>query len=324
MLNFVFRTDVHLADRGPVSWKGDYLGELWDNLRQVAKIASDTEAVAILDGGDLFHVKAPARNSHFLVNETIKLHKESPCPVFSIEGNHDLQNNNLCSLSKQPLGVVFASGVLHPLREEVFSRGGITVRVVGLPFIPDRTLDTFTSIRKKPGDDFLVVIAHALASEEPPASVVDFFGEPVFKYSDLIVPDGPDLLCFGHWHKDQGITEIDGRFFVNPGALSRGSLSFETLSRTPSATLLSFGVTGIKVVSYPLTVAPAEDVFNFEVKQAKEEEAVRIQAFLDDLNSKLSDASLQGVSVKSALQSLQVSQKVRDTALRYLEMVGIG
>ena len=323
-MKFVFRTDVHLADKGPVSWKGDYLGELWSSLTQVADIARDLGACAVLDGGDLFHVKAPTKNSHALVAETVRLHRDVyPCPTYSVVGNHDISYNNHDSLVRQSLGVVFASGAIKPLTSVVFEEHGKRVRVVGVPFIPDRTLDSLLAIQKQPGDDFLVAIVHALASEEPPPSVLDFFGEPVFRYRDLVTPQGPDVFAFGHWHKDQGITELEGKVFVNPGSLSRGSLSFETLTRTPQAVIFDFSGDKPIVTLSPLVVAPAEDVFNFEAKANKEKETRRVTEFLETLQANLARGTGKA-SVTDTLKGLPVPHRVLLETQRYLEMFGVG
>jgi hypothetical protein len=195
-LTFIFRTDVHVADRGPASWKGDYAAEIWSNLQQVGEYARTYNATAVLDGGDYFHVKAATRNPHALVEKSARIHAEYPCPTYSIEGNHDIAYNNLDSVTRQPIGVLYATGVFKHLREEVFEGAGVRVRVVGVPYSPFRTVDELRAIRKQPGDTYLIAIVHQLAGADPPPSVEDFFNEPVFRYTDLIVEGGPDVWCF--------------------------------------------------------------------------------------------------------------------------------
>ncbi len=56
VIRFIFRTDVHVSDRSPASWKGDYPAEVWANLEQVGELAREHGALAVLDGGDYFHV----------------------------------------------------------------------------------------------------------------------------------------------------------------------------------------------------------------------------------------------------------------------------
>jgi DNA repair exonuclease SbcCD nuclease subunit len=316
MLSFLFRTDVHLADRGPASWKGDYQAEVLSSLEQVGRMARKYKVKAVLDGGDFFHVKAATRNSHGLVVKTADVHRAYPCPTYAVEGNHDLAYNNLATVGKQPLGVMFSTGVFLPLRDEVFTGDGLQARVVGVPYSPQRTLDELREIRKQDGDHYLVAVVHALAGENPPGGVEDFFNEPVFRYEDLVYDEGPDVWCFGHWHKDQGIVEVGGRRFVNQGALSRGALVKENLERTPKVALIEFSAEGISTGLVPLKVAPAAEVFDLERKERRDAESREIERFVERLQE---DAKADpSESVEANVAALDFAPEVRDLALEYL------
>ena len=315
-LGFIYRTDTHVCDRSPSSWKADYPTEIWSNLDQIAKYAREHGAKAVLDGGDYFHVKAASRNPHSLVIKSIAVQKSYPCETWCVEGNHDLQYNSLESIEKQPLGVLYESGTFQHLRDQVFEDGGMRIRVVGMPYKPDRTLSELLAIKKQPGDDFLVALVHQLASAAPPSRVEDFFGEPVFRYSDLVSEDGPDVWCFGHWHKDQGVVEIEGKRFVNQGAVSRGALINENTQRTPKVSLLEFTPSGFQIVELPLIVAPADDVFDFEKKERVEKENESIDQFIVQLqnNVRIDLAA----SIETNVEQLDFAQDVRAAALEYL------
>lgn len=321
-LAFVHRTDTHVSDKSPGSWKGDYPAEVWENLRQVGAFARHYEAQAVLDGGDYFHVKAASRNPHHLVEKTARLHKGYPCETWCVEGNHDMAYNSLDSIPTQPLGVLYGAGVFRHLREEVFDDGRLRVRVVGVPYSPFRTLDDLRAIQKKPGDTFLIAIVHQLAGQQPPPSVEDFFNEPVFRYGDLVTPDGPDVWCFGHWHKDQGIVEVEGKTFVNQGALSRGALIRENLERVPRAALIETTASGLSVVSLPLIVAPPEDVFDLEKKEKADQEEKDIESFVAKLQATLAVDPSAGIL--TTLGQLDFAAEVRDVAKEYLERARAG
>lgn len=316
-VSFIFRTDVHVADQSPVSWKGDYPSEIWSNLEQIGEFARKYQVTAVLDGGDYFHVKAPTKNSHALVARSAAIHAAYPCPTWCIEGNHDVKHNNLDTIDGQPLGVLFESGAFKHLREQVFKEGDVQVRVVGMPYSPVRELSELQAIRKQPGDTHLVAIVHALASENPPSHVDDFFGEPVFRYSDLIVEGGPDVWCFGHWHRDQGVVDIQGRRFVNQGAVSRGALIRENLQRTPKVALLEFGEEGFEVSSIPLKVAPAAEVFDIERKERLEKERRSIDQFVERLKADIAIDPSDGI--EGSIQALDFAQDIKTLALGYLE-----
>lgn len=312
----IFRTDTHVADKSPASWKGDYPAEIWSSLQQIGAFARAREVDGVLDGGDYFHVKTARRTSHSTIFRTAELHKEYPCPVFCVEGNHDLEHNNLDSIEHQPLGVLYSCGVFRHLRETVFEDGGVRVRVVGVPYDPRRRLADLLAVQKRPGDTFLVAVVHALASENPPAQVEDFFGEPVFRYGDLVTPDGPDVWMFGHWHRDQGIVEIGGKRFVNQGAVSRGALTRENTERTPKVSLVEFLPSGVLTEEIPLVVAPSDDVFDMERKERAESEARSIDAFVRLLQTDASYDSSK--TIEANVEAMDFAQDVRELALKYL------
>ncbi len=316
-LSFIFRTDTHVADRSPASWKADYPAEIWGNLDQIGGFAKQFESRAVLDGGDYFHVKAASRNPHALVERTARLHRAYPCPVWCVEGNHDIAYNNLDTLGKQPLGVLYAAGIFQHLREQVFEDGGLRVRVVGVPYSPARTLAELLRIKKQPGDDVLIAVVHALAAPDPPPSVEGFFGEPVFRYRDLVTEDGPDVWCFGHWHKDQGIVTIGGKQFVNQGAVSRGALVRENTTRTPQVAHIEIKPGSIRIWPVPLIVPPAEDVFDFDRKQREEAEDTAIDLFAARIKAdSLADPTM---GIEETLKALDYACEVRDLAHMYLE-----
>lgn len=317
-LSFIFRTDVHAADKSPTSWKGDYPAEIDSSLKQIGELARKHNAIAVLDGGDFIHVKSPSKTSHGLIARVARIHSLYPCDVFAVAGNHDITYNNLGTLERQPLGVLFDAGVFKQLHEQVFKVDGTQVRVVGVPYVPDRALEYLRSLKKQPGDDHLFAVVHALAGKDPPDHAEDFFNEPVFRYRDLITEDGPDVWMFGHWHRDQGIEHIDGRWFVNQGAVSRGALVRENLERTPKVALIIADGPDLRIESIPLSVSAATEVFDIERKERRDRESEVVEQFVRKLEDNIR-ATTSEMSVEDALQSLDFAPDVRSLALEYLE-----
>jgi len=123
--------------------------------------------------------------------------------------------------------------------------------------------------------------------------------------------------CFGHWHKDQGAVRIGGKHFVNPGAVSRGALNKENLSRVPQVALIEVTPTGINVGMIPLSVAPATEVFDIERKERREREDEVISQFVDRLRQDVTvDAAKD---VENSIQGLDFAVEVRNLALEYLD-----
>ena len=321
-LSFLFRTDTHLQDNSPVSWKADYTEEIWNSLRQVGELAKKHEVNAVLDGGDYFHVKAPSKTSHHLVQKSITIHQDYKCPILMATGNHDIRYNNLETLERQPLGTLYAGKIFEQLDERVFEDGTLRVRVVGVPYNTNLTLTDMMGIQKRKGDTHLIVVAHMLAALRPPPNVEDFWNEPVFSYESLVSRNGPDVFMLGHWHKDQGVEIVGGKYFVNQGALSRGSLVRENLERTPQVALIEFEGSDLRVQTIKLEVAPASDVFDLEKKAVQERERQDIDQFVQRLVSEGEVDPDQ--TIETNIQSLDFADEVRSEAIKYLEMAEVG
>lgn len=225
-----------MSDRTPRGRSDDWTETVVDKLCQVGEIARAVKAAAVLDGGDFFNDKNPDHNSHDLVRRTAKVHRSYPCPVYANVGNHDVRYGSLTHLDESPLSVCFESGIFRPCygpHEAVLTdTDGTTVRVVGRPYQGAR-FDPF-SLRVDPGpEDHLVVMLHQLASADP--SLTFFPGEDVVPYSlfPSLFPSA-SIVCVGHWHKDQGVREFaPGRWVVNIGSLTRGTLAEDDVNRIP-------------------------------------------------------------------------------------------
>lgn len=320
MVRLVWRTDVHMADRGPSSRVDDWTETVLDKLSQVRDIARDVEASAILDGGDFFHIKAPGRNSHELVRRTAEHHADYPCPVYCVPGNHDCVYGDYAFLPQQPLGVLYAAGVFKRLYDEheaVFEKGGVKVRVVGLPYPGTRyNLERFKDL-KRGDEDILVCVAHVLASLKGGSM---FEGEDIIRYSDLL-DTAPDVYCFGHWHMDQGVEILGGKTFVNLGSLTRGSLSQDEVQRRPASAVIECTKSGVQVDVRRLKVKPAEEVFDVDARNRQVRQQVEMDAFVTKIRDGLQPKADGGTLTEVVGAVSGVPDEVRERALSYLERV---
>lgn len=326
MITLVWRTDVHLADYPPQSRTDDWCETLLGKVRQVGKIAEEVGAEAVLDGGDFFHIKAPTRNSHRLVHKAIEAHSAYPCPVYGNIGNHDVKYGDYEFLDEQPLGVLFESGVFRRLYDEHEGWFGQLeseppyVRVVGIPYHgTSYDMERLTRIKKR-GEKFLIVVAHLLAS---PSGGTMFEGEDIVKYGDLAGLD-PDVWLFGHWHKDQGVRQIaPEKYVVNIGSLSRGALSQDDVTRTPSVAILRLGATlenphSIDIEVRPLDVRPSSEIFDLEGRFRSEAREFSIEAFVDSIRDTLAESEQD--DVPDVIRGLpDIPAVVREQAILYWE-----
>lgn len=315
-LRLVWRTDVHLSDQAPSSRTDDWVETVLGKLVKIGKIAEKVGASAVLDGGDFFHVKSPARNSHKLIRRVIETHQSYPCPVFCNIGNHDCVYGDLQYLPQQPLGVLFEAEIFKPLyneHEAFFEKDGVSVRVVGIPYHGSE-YDLRRLFIRKGEEDYLVVVAHLYAA---PSAGSMYGSETVIGYNQLMEADA-DIFCFGHYHKDQGIVERGGKSFVNIGSLTRGSLSEDEIGRNPACAVMSFVKGQYQIKKIPLSVKPSGEVFDLAGKIKKEKLSVAMEEFVSSLHREL--LSREAVDIEHQIQALEgLPESVKERAILYLE-----
>ena len=321
MIRLVTRTDVHLSDKGPISRTDDWAAAVLDKLEQVGHIAQKVGAAAVLDNGDFFHLKSPSRNSHDLIRRVADLHANYPCPVYANVGNHDCVYGDIRYLDSQPMGVLFSTGVFkrcYGEHEAVFEKEGLKVRVVGIPYHGTAyQMERFAEI-KKGDEDYLVVMAHVLAS---PQGGSMFENEDIVKYSDLLGLD-PDVFVFGHWHKDQGIVQMGGKVIVNVGSLTRGTLAQDDLDRQPACSVLNFTKEkGIEAAIVRLRVRPTSEVFDLEKRLRQEVRTMTVEGFVEALQESITE--VKNKTLADAVREIPgLPEVVRERTLLYLERAG--
>lgn len=291
-IRFLTSSDEHLSDVAPGFRKDDYRNAILSKIRYQGLIGNKSNINALLRGGDFFHHKAANRTTHSTIQLTADIHKEFQFPTYALAGNHDMSNNQLESVfSQQPLGVLYKTGVFSRLNDTIFESGSLKCRVVGVDFTPDMGFDDLSRlVQKREDDGYVIAVVHALAEHNPKDKTSEFFHETVFDYRDLVFNNCPDVYVFGHYHKDQGIQEVMGTKFVNLGSISRGSLTFENLNRTPKSSLITINSQGISIEEVPMECADSVDIFDLETKNKMDKERKSI----DDFINKLKTDAVQG------------------------------
>lgn len=305
---FITRQDCHLSDRPPASRIDDYKQSIFEKLDQIYQMAEERECNAILDAGDFFHVKAPTKNSHELTGEVATQHNKYKVPVYSIIGNHDVLHGNAIAVHKQPLGVLFQTNTFHRLVDTTFG----DVRVIGI----DYSLDSNDELKKRcvKGDEkILIAVFHGNVSE-----LSLFPSEKFYSFRGLSQLD-PDVWILGHIHKDQGIHKINDRYFISPGAVSRGALTYDEITRNPKIGYLEIDTDSgeIKAEEIDLKVKDSSEVFDLEVSKKKKEEDGSIDEFIQSLVS-IKDESPED-KLNKTIETMGLAKEVRNMIYHYIE-----
>jgi len=322
---FLTSSDEHLADQNPGYRKDSFRDAVLGKLEWQGELARRLSADAVLRGGDFFHVKAANKTTMATVGRAAAIHRKYSCPTYSVVGNHDMSFNDPDTVPKQPLGVMLKSGVFRPLRDERFVSGSMSVRVIGVDYTVDLDHDALRDlVRKKDGDTYTIAVVHALAAFAPEERVQSFFNERVFDYRDLVFDGCPDVYVFGHYHKDQGVREHLGTQFVNLGAVSRGSLTFENLERRPKVASIICSSSGVSVDVHEIPCEDASKVFDLEKKKNVERTRRNLDDFIRQLRASTHDKSGLDERLDHLRTSPDYPDELRDVILSAMEAAETG
>jgi predicted phosphodiesterase len=276
--------DIHLSDRPPSSCTDSYLDDLFDLLYQTSALAGDRGADGIILAGDIFHHKTPNRTSHATVMRLIDWarHTTNHCPVYAVLGNHDLSHDRVGSVDEtQPLGVALKSGAIR-LLDGWLRDGG---PVYGVPWqmtfddysvsaaLSDYRDDAWT----RPQNIHLLVVTHAPLY--PPGQELPYENYPATKWANAMANRG--TVHYGHVHSPHGVYTVDGVTFSNCGALSRGSLTENNLTREIQVALWDSDTGQIEHIT--LTHRPAAEVFRLPEVTAQRAARLDLSSFLDNV-----------------------------------------
>ncbi len=276
-------SDEHMSDQVPIYRKDDYKSELMSILEYQCDLSKRVRADMIVRGGDFFHVKAANKTTMRTISDVINVHKSCSTDVYSIIGNHDMSSNDIDSIPGQPLGVLFSSGVFKKLDEKSVELGQSKLRIVGVDYSPLQDINSIKlKVSKKSDDDLVIAFVHAYASKSPTPAMEKYFSEPVFKYDDLVYDGCPDVYVFGHYHKDQGVTDVKGVKFVNLGSVARGSLELDDLDRKPKSSIIRINGSTIDIEEVVLPHLPASEVFDIERKEKLESMKESVDNFINE------------------------------------------
>lgn len=215
MGKYYFVGDLHLHDVNPRSRIDNYSQAILDKLKDVFNKAKENDIKAIFFLGDIFH--KPSGLSTRYLNNVIDTFQQSPCPCYTIIGNHDIPFNRVEDVDNTSLGILLKAKVLKHLDKYEVAPG---ITIFGYDY------NTDISFIEKPADCKLgICLSHSYGED---VSFGDSEGKAeYFKWSKP--NERPfDLYVLGHDHSNHDLIRI----YDNRSWLAR----FGALSRVTSAT----------------------------------------------------------------------------------------
>lgn len=234
-MRLLYLTDTHIKSTTPENRKDNFLETIYRKLLEVAGLCRDLQVDFVIHGGDIFDHPHPDQSSWELLCEFLQ---ELACPLYCVAGNHDLINQQLDSLQNAALGTLARTGkirLLQPQEMVYLDKGNCVVQLSGQHFYGGMDLHKNSAdyIVKKKNCDLAIHVVHGMLLPKA------FSDKISCTLISEVASTEADFTLGAHAHLGYHET-VDGKFFLNPGALARLTNLQRELVRKPQVLYLDF------------------------------------------------------------------------------------
>lgn len=315
MIKIVIVGDVHNMGNNPNCRKDNFPETLNKKIEEVVDYCNNEIVDAVIFTGDLSHSPDTA-------NQIIKRFGQNllklKCPVYTVIGNHDIYGGNINSTERSKIGILDAFDIIKiiPNNEKIYiEKDNIRLQLTGQSFrtdidIAQNKLDFYTV--KKENADYAIHIVHGFLID----TSLPFSHTSVNEIKNTEA----DITVSGHLHYPFEKV-IDGKTFINPGALGRITAS-KTELRQPKILKIEFNEERYKIEDVFLTSAPDfNDVIDRSKLKAEVNEIYRIEDFIDSVKSFSESNSLDFVEIVRYISEQEnTSEKVKNDVINEIHI----
>lgn len=313
-MKLLFLTDTHHRGTTPQNRLDNFPATQRAKLQEVLGLVERHGVDFVLHGGDFWDTPFPALN---VCGEVLEVYQNCKAPIYAIAGNHDLYGHNLQTLPRTMLGFLARLGVINLLAPgEVIclKKDGLQVQLTGQSFHHelDRRDPVLDYCVAKGPCDFAIHMVHGLLAHQSLGEVIRHTAV------DRIVETEADLTLVGHYHLGFPALEVNGRHFLNPGALVRVNNHPTEMARRPQVLLIDLSGGDITYDFIPLTAAlPGEAVLDRSQVEAQVAREERLAQFVQEVTVA---GEYHGLSIEEMLGEIAAKETlpaaVREEALR--------
>ena len=282
-MKFLYLTDTHIRGNSPQGRLDNFPETLAKKLSEAVYLANELEVAALLHGGDLFDTPNPTL---VVAGAFADILKQSRAPVIAVAGNHDLFAYNPATLSRTMLGFLDRLGLLKLLQPGArlyYKSSNLTVQLTGQHFHSelDREEPRRGYLTDKKDCDLAIHMVHGMLLEK------NIFPGALYTLIEHIAPHTEaDFTLCGHAHLGFADTRVNGRYFINPGAMARLSALPEEIDRIPQVVLLDFSASVPLYKKIPLkTALPGEQVLDRSHLEAKVFQEEKLAGFVQGIKA---------------------------------------
>ena len=298
-MKFLFMGDFHEREKVPISRIDNWQKTLDEKASEILKIAKKNKCSAIIETGDFLdvpriseeyaqtilkrwgHIKS-ADLAIDAINE--RKNKNISIPLVGVVGNHEMFGNSMKNFSKTSLSLLEEAGLLKLVTKDkplILKDGDIAIAITGTDYFPDIEKEPYDGyILKERFADFHIHIVHGFGTNRDLGNII-----PHVKIEDIAKETLADITIMGHDHVGFDPIEINGKWFVNPGAVTRQTNSQDEMSRVVKVGILDIGKDGLTVRMVPLKSAQeSENVLSREHIDDKKEKEVFLKSVLEEVD----------------------------------------
>lgn len=333
-MKFLYFGDLHERPTSPANRKDDFSQTVYQKIQEIRELGLKHQVKAFLQPGDF--LDKPKFDTAFLsevvnrwgfsdfhedmlgiatgqVNmKEVAAKIQDYIPIIGAIGNHELYGSALKSYPKTSLAFLEQIGFMHfPSKDKPFiftDEDGTTIAVTATHYDthmdhPDHIADY---IVEKKMADFHIHMVHGFLTNK---DMGDLF--PHTTVDDIARKTQADLTITGHDHIGFSLMEVDGKQFVNPGAVVRLTNDLKEMKRRPKVLLIEVTKDkGISIKSIYLKSAPkGEDVLDRSHKVFQQSMSTK----MEQIKSLVNKSNIgSGLSITDIIQSISESEHIDD------------
>ena len=320
-MKILYFTDTHIRGTNPRNRKDNFPETLKNKIKEVVEISEREKVDYVFHGGDLFDRPDV---SIAIVSEFAKIFQEFRVPVYIVSGNHDIFGHNPKTLSRTMLGLLTNIGILKLVDENpvILEKDGIKLQLSANPYnigMEDAANKyRYKVLEREAGVDYAIHMVHGFLLDKPFLKNVPH--TLVSEISDTLA----DITLAGHYHIGFKTQEINGKYFINPGALVRISNSMLEMKRMPKVIVITLeDKIDIKEI-YLKSALPGDIVLDrTEIENAKFKRS-KMYEFKEIIDSTTELGTLDIFTLLTTIaQNENIDEKVRQEAVRRIQEIQI-
>lgn len=302
-MKYLYFQDFHISGRNSVNRLGNYFQDMLLKFDEILSIAEENDCDAIIDGGDLLHVKTP---SYSVIDEIADRVEKKKISFYSLLGNHCMNSGHIEN-SKD-------TGLWHLQRRSEYFKYFSRIKYLGNQFkkYDIRGIEYKFGIEEElkekeyifeDSEAWNVLIIHALMTPKK-------FFENVSHLTPEQLKTNANLVLVAHYHIPYE-KEVNNTKFLNIGCSGRLSISEAKIE--PSVLLIDTETREIEKIKLK-SAKKASEIFDLTKYEEKKENEKGIEDFIASLNS----YEWQGMDIKTQIKQIAKEQEVDDKIMNYL------